>query len=594
MKSRGVTLRVLRSYTLAILSVTSALVLTLHISPLHDQFKFLLFVFAVAASATGGVRPGVFATLLSMVVADYFLLPPVRSLAVSDPEDLLRMILFLGVGIAISWITDHFQHSDQAIRAAAAVVESSAESIVRQGMDGTILSWNKAAEQIYGYSAEEAIGNSIALVVPPDHKEEMDRLTARVHMGDSVRSHETVRVRKDGTRIDIALTLSPLQDRKGKVVGVSSIAREITERKLAEEALRQSHAKMERQTRQLTLLAEMGEMLQASSVASDAYAVTARYAQTLLPGSSGTLFVHSAAKANLEAVLKWGDQQSNDLDFLAVDQCWGLRTGRLHLVEDCRSGLLCRHLSERSPAWYVCAPMAAQGETLGLLHLWTSRDPRAPADAAAPGSAELTWPVRNMAERLALALADMRLREALRTQSICDPLTGWYNRRHMQDALERDIRRAIRTQHPLSILMLDIDNFKEFNDTFGHEAGDVALQSVCRMIKALIRSEDVACRYGGDEFVLILPDSSAEFAAQRAEEMRLSVSHTALQYQSRSMKPMKLSFGVATYPADGQTAHDMLRAADYALFRAKRGGRDQVRSTEGATETTPQTEPGQA
>src|SRR5208282_3340202 len=171
-------------------------------------------------------------------------------------------------------------------------------------------------------------------------------------------------------------------------------------------------------------------------------------------------------------------------------------------------------------------------------------------------------------------------------QSICDPLTGWYNRRHMLDTLERDIRRASRTNRPVSLLMLDIDNFKEFNDSFGHEAGDVALQNLCQILKGLIRSEDIACRYGGDEFVLILPDSSAELTAQRAEEMRMAVGRAEVQSQGHLLKPMRLSFGIATYPADGITSHDLLRAADAALFRAKSVGRDRIRLSEKAPQQT--------
>jgi diguanylate cyclase (GGDEF)-like protein len=190
---------------------------------------------------------------------------------------------------------------------------------------------------------------------------------------------------------------------------------------------------------------------------------------------------------------------------------------------------------------------------------------------------EISWLVKAMAERLALTLADLKLREALRAQSVCDPLTGWYNRRHMQESLDRDVRRAARTNRPLSLLMFDIDNFKEFNDSFGHEAGDVTLQNLCQKLKALIRSEDVACRYGGDEFVLILPDSSAELAAQRAENMRIAVGREEMHYQGRLLKRMTLSFGIASFPADGKTSHELLRAADTALYRAKSEGRDQVR-----------------
>ena len=518
-----------------------------------------------------------FATLLSAVMGAYFLIPPVHSLAISDLGDLVRLLLFCGVGLVITWITSRLRRSEEANRAAAAVVESSAESIMLQGLDNTILSWNKAAERIYGYTAEEVIGRPVSLLVPPDCQEELQHQIERVHLGGSVQSHETVRIRKDGTRIDIALTVSPVQDRKGRVIGVSSIAREITERKQAEEALRLSHAKLERQTRQLRLLAEMSEMLQASSTPADAYAVTARFAQRLFPASSGSLFVHCPSRENLEVVLRWGEPDSNEQDSLAADECWGLRTGRIHLVEDSHAGLLCRHLPEPQPACYLCAPMIAHGETLGLLHLRVTRDTQASSQAAVAGALELAWPVGTMAERLALALADLKLREALRAQSICDPLTGWYNRRYMQETLERDLRRATRTKLPLSLLIFDIDNFKEFNDSLGHEAGDLALQNLCQIVKTLIRSEDVACRYGGDEFVLILPNSSADIAAQRAEDMRIAVGHAEIQYEGRLLKKMTLSFGIATFPADAKTSNELLRVADTALFCAKSEGRDRVR-----------------
>jgi diguanylate cyclase (GGDEF)-like protein len=370
------------------------------------------------------------------------------------------------------------------------------------------------------------------------------------------------------------------------VVGISSIAREITGRKQAEIAMRQSHAKLERQTHQLRLLAEMSEMLQASSIPEDAYAVTARCAQALFPASSGSLHVFSSSRDTLETVLRWGGSHQDAQDFLAAEECWGLRTGQMHVVEDSHTELSCRHLSTPPPANYLCAPMMAHGETLGLLQVQMGPLNRASAEPAVPGLLELTWPARSMAERLALTLADMKLREALRAQSICDPLTGWYNRRHMQETLERDIRRAARTKLPLSLLMFDIDKFKEFNDSLGHEAGDVALQVMCQIVKALVRSEDVACRYGGDEFVLILPDTSAELAVQRAEEMRIAVRLAEVQYQGHSLNPMTLSFGIATCPTDGRTSHELLRAADTALFRAKAEGRDRVRSRAKPAERT--------
>jgi diguanylate cyclase (GGDEF)-like protein/PAS domain S-box-containing protein len=550
--------------------------LTLLITPLRQQFKFLLFFLAVFASATGGFWPGVFATLLSVAMADYFLIEPLRSFAISDPGALVPLLLFCGVGFVITWITHRLQRSEESIRAAAAVIESSADSIMLESLDSTIRSWNKAAERTYGYTAKEAIGRPVSLIVPPDYRGEMQRLVERVHQGGSVQSHETVHIRKDGAPIEVALTLSPVQDREGRIVGVSSITREITGQKQAVEAIQRSHEKLERQTHELRLLAEMGEMLQASSIPADAYAVAARFAQTLIPGSSGALFVDSASRNNLEAVIRWGEPHQNEQDFLAPDECWALRTGHLHLVEDPRTGLLCRHLPEPPPTCYLCAPMIAHGETLGMLHLRMNRHNPASSEAALPESLELTWLARTMAERLALALADMELLEALRAQSIRDPLTGWFNRRYMEETLEREIGRAARNKRPLAIIMLDVDNFKGFNDSFGHEAGDAALQNLCQMLKTYIRSEDVACRFGGDEFVLILPDTSAELGAQRAEEMRIAVGNVEVQYHGHLLRPMTLSFGIATFPANGRTSKDLLRASDTALFRAKSEGRDRV------------------
>jgi PAS domain S-box-containing protein len=216
------------------MSVTIALLLTLLIPPIREQFKFLLFFFAVFASATGGFWPGVFATLLSVAMAGHFLIHPLRSLAFSHLGDLVPLLIFCGVGITITWITWRLHRTEETLRAAAAVMESSADSIIRGSMENTILSWNKAAERTYGYTAKEVIGRPFSLIVPPDRLEELQRLVESVHHGGSVQNHETVHIRKDGAHFDVALTLSPIQDRDGRIVAVSSIARDITERKRAE------------------------------------------------------------------------------------------------------------------------------------------------------------------------------------------------------------------------------------------------------------------------------------------------------------------------------------------------------------------------
>ena len=153
-------------------------------------------------------------------------------------------------------------------------------------------------------------------------------------------------------------------------------------------------------------------------------------------------------------------------------------------LRDSHARLLCRHLPDPPPACYLCAPMIAHGETFGLLHLRLNQHQQAPSGEALPEPVEFPWPAKSIAEQLALAVSNMNLREVLLAQSIRDPLTGWFNRRYMEETLEREIARAARSRQPLAVIMLDVDKFKEFNDSFGHEAGDVALQNLCQTLKS--------------------------------------------------------------------------------------------------------------
>ncbi len=181
-----------------------------------------------------------------------------------------------------------------------------------------------------------------------------------------------------------------------------------------------------------------------------------------------------------------------------------------------------------------------------------------------------------MADHIALALTNLRLRETLREQAVRDALTGLFNRRYLEETMEREVRRAERKGAPLGIIMLDLDHFKNFNDTFGHEAGDTLLREVGALFQANIRGSDVACRYGGEEFTLLLPDTSREVARRRAEELREAVKNLHLQHQRHNLGSITISAGVALFPEHGDTAAAVMLAADAALYQAKKTGRDRV------------------
>ncbi len=180
------------------------------------------------------------------------------------------------------------------------------------------------------------------------------------------------------------------------------------------------------------------------------------------------------------------------------------------------------------------------------------------------------------AGQIALSLASLRLREKLRDQSIRDPLTGLFNRRFMEESLQRELRRAERKKHPVSMLFLDLDHFKKFNDTFGHDAGDLVLRAVADLFRRFFRADDVVCRYGGEEFAILLPESTTHNAASRAEELRTQVRRLRLDYNGQSLRAITVSIGVATFPEHALNAEELIKAADQCLYQAKKSGRDSV------------------
>ena len=170
----------------------------------------------------------------------------------------------------------------------------------------------------------------------------------------------------------------------------------------------------------------------------------------------------------------------------------------------------------------------------------------------------------------------IEMREDLRVLTLRDPLTNLFNRRYMEEALDQEIQRATRNDRSLGIIMIDIDHFKEVNDTYGHEAGDVVLRALADFLHDNIRAGDIACRYGGEEFLLIFPDAPLKATRRRADSLREDVNKVEITIEGKPLQPPTLSFGVAVFPGDGETRQALLRAADAALYRAKNSGRNRV------------------
>jgi len=190
------------------------------------------------------------------------------------------------------------------------------------------------------------------------------------------------------------------------------------------------------------------------------------------------------------------------------------------------------------------------------------------------GDAFPTWSPDG--RRIAFYRFSVQLRDTLREQSIRDPLTRLFNRRFLEESLERELQVASRKKQAVAVLFLDLDHFKRFNDTFGHDAGDMVLQALADLFRAFFRSTDMCCRYGGEEFAVILPESSSRDAAIRADALRSEVKNLRLQYKKQTLGPLTLSAGVAAFPEHGSTSDELLKIADQSLYESKSRGRDVV------------------
>lgn len=354
------------------------------------------------------------------------------------------------------------------------------------------------------------------------------------------------------------------------------LAREDRERVLAERRvteanreLGQSVSRLEQLSGDMEELGKYAGMLQSAVGISEAMEITRQSLQSLLPGLAGAVYYLRASKDHADRIAAWGDPVLVSEPMPAPGDCWCLRRNQVYTLDDVRAGVRCVHVAAPqgdAPATYACVPLAAQGETLGWLHL------SAPGLGPLP---KLSFAV-SASEQLSLALANLRLREALRNQAIRDPLTGLFNRRYLEESLKREFNRCLRRKLPLSILMLDIDHFKAFNDANGHPGGDALLAAFGGLLQAHSRAEDIACRYGGEEFTLILPEASAEVARAKAEEIRAAAADLVVQLRGRDLPKVTVSLGLATFPDHGHEATVLLGSADKALYEAKTGGRNRV------------------
>jgi diguanylate cyclase (GGDEF)-like protein/PAS domain S-box-containing protein len=463
------------------------------------------------------------------------------------------------------------------------LVESSPFGIVVQDLSGTVQLCNDAFANLYGYQRSEVVGQNLdGLIVAPESREAASALTAQVNSGREV--HQTLsRKRKDASLVDVDTHAIPMIQ-GGRVHAVYIIYNDISVQVRAAAAaveharsLNELVGELQVRTNEMTALNELGSLLQSSATVEEVFAVVGSSGKKLFVTSQGgALYLFKSSRNLLELSASWGTADNTGKTF-APPSCWSLRRGQPHWSQYSEETIRCAHLKGAAVADYLCVPLIAQGDTLGVLQLAYGLRQNgvgtAGIDGMRPSERRLG---EAAASQIALSLASLRLRESLRDQSIRDPLTGLFNRRFMQESLDREMLRVTRKNRSLAIIFIDIDHFKRFNDVFGHEAGDEVLRSMADFFRTHFRGDDIICRYGGEEFAIILPESSAQDAASRAELLRVAARNLKLKHNNVTLDPVTLSAGIAGYPEHASSAGELLQVADACLYEAKRAGRDRI------------------
>jgi diguanylate cyclase (GGDEF)-like protein/PAS domain S-box-containing protein len=584
-------------YGCAVVSVALAIWVRILLDPLlGDHSRYALLLLAILLTAWyGGGRPGLTALILGVFSADYFLITPRGGFGHKGTEGFFELILYACVGLGIVLICGFMRSSSlRSVQALEQTQKDLAQSedrlgLVLQSSGICVWSWDiktnvmKADEQysvIFGVPLGQFPHTpaEFAEALHPDDRERVQQAIAATLESGVEYKIEFRTVWPNGTVRALASRGKMNYGEDGQPVQMTGLCWDVTEHHQAQENQRIANEKLSQSVKELELgeeraatLSKMNGLLQACSGSKEAYEIVSHFCGHLFPMYAGAIYMFSASRNLVNRVATWNDPIAGEIEF-EPDDCWALRRGQPHITNPGLIGTPCRHLKD-IPGGHACLPLMAQGTGLGILYLEMQSGAGAPEQFLPAKDLQLA---SSVAENIAISLSNLYLQEALRRQSLRDPLTGLFNRRYLEESVERELHRLARRELPAGFAMLDLDHFKTFNDTFGHEGGDALLCAFGQFLKEHLRKEDIACRYGGEEFCILFCESSLEETLRRAEQLRLGVSKLIVRHRGQHLGVVTVSIGVACYPTHGSTLNDLVAAADGALYRAKADGRNCV------------------
>jgi diguanylate cyclase (GGDEF)-like protein/PAS domain S-box-containing protein len=456
-----------------------------------------------------------------------------------------------------------------------AMFDNATVGVVLMDSLGRFIELNERWAEMLGRSTDEVRRLTCVEITHPDDKENCHcQMQALIRGEIESYRHEGRMFRQDGSMFWADLSVRALRSDHGSLEAMIGIIADITERKEMHDALQHANAQLshwvaelERHNEDMTLINQMSDQLQRCRTVEDAYQVITRHGARLFDQQAGALYIRNDTTGIVEVVASWGGEPPLDL-LVLPPSCRAMECEQYCHVSQKEWGLTCpamQHLSEPC----ICTSLTVQGDRIGVLRISSNHIEHTQHREQWERLGAM------VAEHLALALTNLQLRARLHEQSIRDPLTGLYNRRYLDETLGREIRKATRHQRPVGVIMLDLDYFKQFNDTYGHDGGDTLLRAVGTFLQQHIRGEDIVCRYGGEEFTLILPEATLESTVRRAEEIRSGIRRLSIHHGGNVLRSITASLGIAAFPEHGPDADTLMKAADTALYQAKAGGRNQ-------------------
>ncbi|KWT99956.1 diguanylate cyclase [Vibrio toranzoniae] len=351
------------------------------------------------------------------------------------------------------------------------------------------------------------------------------------------------------------------------LIGTSYVSNRQIVHKVEEEQKKQDE-RIRQRTHEIELMHRLANMLAACNNMVEAQQIVSDILPRILGNVNGSVSLMRASRNQLITQLDWGDIWPGSASF-APEECWSLRKGRAHLSNNDFHSLSCGHMHDMDNNQTLCIPLTAHGNTIGIMHLYFGQ-----GDIKIdPITEQLAFSV---SEHLGLALANLSLQEKLRSQALSDPLTGLFNRRFFDQKLEEHSMNSATSEQPLSLLMLDLDHFKRFNDNFGHDAGDFVLKEISALLKQSVSEDEIACRLGGEELAILLPHYSMQQATEFGQTLCDAVRSMHLEHKGLSLGQLGVSIGVAMYPKPASDTESLVKMADKALYMAKDMGRSRV------------------